>query len=510
MRIAPVLLNNNYSILKKSNDKFKSNHSIDFVDKKLNFFEIGSISNVSFGVRPAPPVYLIDKDLNCTLFSKQSDLAKTLGVTPQRLNGCLNGRHPEIDGNVIVYHHQVEKELEDGTSIIDKKKVAEIYNKRTQPRAVYTMDYLGGLKKYDSQSKIPSQKGLFVIAASEVESFDDDGKLILNKKKIAEGVISSPNYFAIYCCDENGTLTKYENQSVFAREKGISKASVGSAISGRIKSLCGLNIIPAISIEIVTDDGEIVVDKQKMIDYLSINAKNEKAVYIVSPNLEFKRYDTRKDLAEQNGMNYSSVLQTSRNVTPTGDYIVPASDIEDYDDNFQLVVNNSKLAKIVSERLSSEALYTIDVDMNLKKYDDIGSVAKALDRKPSTIRTSLWKPELHKSVSDKVVVRASEIEIIDEDGNISIDKKKVSKLVQDRLCKNAVYLVDKNGVCKKFRNRFSAASEYGYNASSSQNVRINGYLLVDASDIEDISEDGSISLNQNKILEYAKKSKSSF
>ena len=204
------------------------------------------------------------------------------------------------------------------------------------------------------------------------------------------------------------------------------------------------------------------------------------------------------------------MLKTSRNVTQNGDYIIEASEIEDFDDKFQLVVNKSKLAKLVAERLSSETIYAIDVDMNVEKYDDIDSAAIALNRKPATLRTTLWKPELHKSVSDRVVVRASEIEFIDKDGNVSIDMKKVSRLVQERLCKNAVYLIDDKGQCKKFRNRFAAARHYGASASSSQNVRINGYLIVDANLIEEVNKDGSISLNQDKIFEYAKNSKASF
>lgn len=510
MRIIPINIKNNFFLPNKVNRKQEQDNSFCSQVSSARSFDVQMLSNLSFGARPAPPVYLIDENLNCTLYSKQSELAKELGVTPQRVSGCLNGKRSEIDGRVIVYNHQVERKLDDGTTVLDKKKVAQIYNQRTQPRSVYAMDYLGNITKYESINKIKSTKGLFILPAKSVETFDDDGQLILNKKKIALNMLSNPNYFAIYARDRDGKLTKHESQSAFAQKIGVSGASVGAAASGRIRNLCGYNIIPATIVETITDDGDIIVDKQKMIDYLSKNVRDEKVVYTVSPNLEYKRYDSKKELAKTIGLDYSSMLKTSRSVTPNGDYIIEASDIEDYEDSFQLVVNKSKLAKIVAEKISSEALYVIDINMNLEKYDDLESVAGALNRKVATIRTTLWNPNIHKSVSDRVIVRASEIEIIDEEGNVSIDKKKVTKLVQERLSRNAVYLVDENGVCKKYKNKFAAAKAYGGSAGSSQNVRINGYTIVDASSIEEILEDGSISLNQEKVYECSKMSKASF
>ena len=332
----------------------------------------------------------------------------------------------------------------------------------------------------------------------------------LDRRKISLNVLNNPNYLAVYSRDENGILTKYENQSAFAKEQGISTVSVSAAVLGRLKTVCGFNLIPAVKIETVSESGEIIVDKQKVIDYLSENIRDEKVVYTVSPKLEYKRYASKKELAEKNGMNYSSMIKTSRTVTPNGDYIIEAGKIEDYDDSLQLVVNKSKLAKLVAERISNEKICVIDINMNIEEYENLESVAVALERKVPTIRTTLWNPDIHKSVADRVVVRASEIEIIDENGNVSIDRKKVAKLVRDRLCKSAVYLVDDKGQCKKYKNRFSAASAYGCSPSASQNVRINGYVLVDASLIEEIEEDGSITLNQEKIAEYAKISNASF
>lgn len=510
MRITPINIKNNFFMPKQVTRKQEHDKSFCFSADSAKNIDVQMLLNLSFGARPAPPVYLIDKNLNCTLYSKQSELAKELGVTPQRVSGCLNGKRSEVEGRVIVYNHQVEKTLDDGTTVIDKKKVAQIYNQRTQPRAVYAIDYLGNITKYSSMNEIESKKGLFILPAKSVETFDDAGQLLVNKKKIALNMLNDPNYFAIYTRDKDGNLTKHESQSAFAQKIGVSGASVGAAASGRIRNLCGYNIIPATMVETVTDDGEIIVDKQKMIDYLSKNSRNEKVVYTVSPNFEYKRYDSKKELARKIGLDYSSMIKTSRSVTPNGDYIVESSAIEEYDDKFQLVVNKSKLAKIVAERVSQEAIYVIDIDMNVEKYDNLNSAADALERKPSTLKMTLWNPELHKSVADRVVVRASEIEIIDENGGISINRKKVANLVQQRLCKDAVYLIDNNGRCKKFRNKFAAAKEYGCSASSSQNVRINGFVIVEADMIETILDDGSISLNQEKVVEYSKMSKSSF
>ena len=185
MRITSISMKNNFSFQKKNISIIEKNNQYEFSQFSSRCLEFQALSNISFGVRPAPPIYLIDSDLNCKLYSRQSELAKELGVSPQRVSGCLNGRRSEIEGKIIVYNHQVEKKLDDGTSVLDKKKVAEIYNQRINPRTVYAMDYLGNVTKYENINKIESTKGLFIIPACDVESFDENGQLILDKKKIA-------------------------------------------------------------------------------------------------------------------------------------------------------------------------------------------------------------------------------------------------------------------------------------------------------------------------------------
>ena len=143
MRISPILTNHIEINLAKIQQTQTLNNNLN--EFSLNYAEalkVYSLSGVSFTGKHIS-VYKIDKDLNCTYYDKQSTLTRELGVSPQSVSACLSGRQPTIDGFVIAYPDDIEVNSDNETRIIDKKKVAELYNKRINPSAVYSVDYDG-------------------------------------------------------------------------------------------------------------------------------------------------------------------------------------------------------------------------------------------------------------------------------------------------------------------------------------------------------------------------------
>lgn len=510
MRITPIFTKNNFSFQKKINSKVNYNVSSDILSNNQRLDKMQPLFNISFGARPAPPVYLIDKNLNCTLFSKQSELAKKLGVSPQRIQGCINGRNPSVDDNVVVYHYQIEKELDDGSRVIDKKKVAELYNRRLNPNSVYAVDYKGDFSYFHKKSDIDSKKGFVIVSASDVESFDDNGEKVIDRKKLSETLIQHPQYSAVYAFDRQSNFVKYKNQADYAAKNGVTTTAVSNAVIKQNRTVNGEYIIPAKEIEKVLDDGTIAIDRNRLAIYFDKKYKpSETRRYTVSEDMQLTMYETSKELAASTGINYATLIHTPDRLTPNGEYIIPASEIEEIAEDGVFEVNQTKLYRAVWERSLEDAVYTIDIDYNIKRHKNKKAVSEALNRSEKTIDSVLYEDGVHQTVADNVVVKASEIESMDDTGNIIIDRKKVTELVQKKLCPRAVYIVAKDGQCKKFKNRFVLAKEFGV-PHSRGNLRINGFAVVDAKYLEEINEDGSISLNQEMVSFYASHSKNTF
>lgn len=510
MRITPILFNNGNSVLRYSKEmKPVLQNNIEFSRDYANCVKAQAISSFAFGRKPSP-IYKIDENLNCTYYEKQTDLANELDVSPQDISAGLVGRRSNINGFVFARPEQIETQLKEGGVEIDKKKVAELYFSKTQPNAVYAVDYMGNYQKYPKLSAMKSKKGLLIVKASDIESFDKNGQLVLNRKELSTRLIQDPIYNAIYAFDRQGNITKYENQAEYAKKKGVSDTAVYNALQKQNRMVQGEQLVPAKEVEKVLKDGTITIDDDKLIDYFSKKYHpSSTRRYTVTENLQLTRYETIKELTACTGMNYDTFVRMPDRLTPNGEYIIPASEIEEIGLNGQFVVNQTKLSRALWDRTSQDFIYTIDINGNMEKHKDVKQAAQALNRAEQTLYSVLYEDGIHQSVAGKVVVRACDIESMDENGNIIIDRRKVTELIQKKLCPNAVYLVDKNGRCKKYKNRFAMANELGV-PQSRGNLRINGFAIVDAKYIEEINDDGFITLNPDKVAFYAKHSKASF
>ena len=510
MRISPISYNNiNGTINNKNHNQSINKNDLEFSKDYAESIKSQILSFVSFSGKSVP-VYKIDKDLNCTYYEKQSELTKELGESPQAISACLSGRRSNIDGIVLAYPNEITTKLKDGSVGISKKKVAELYNRRLNPNSVYAVDYKGDFSYFHKKSDIDSKRGFVIVRASEVESFDDNGEKVIDRKKLSETLIQHPQYSAVYGFDRQSNFVKYRNQADYAEKNGVTTTAVSNAVVKQNRTVNGEYVIPAKEIEKVLDDGTIAIDDEKLIDYFSKKYHpSPTRRYTVTENLQLTKYETIKELTACTGMNYDTFVRMPNRLTPNGEYIIPASEIEEIGLNGQFVVNQTKLSRALWERTSQDSIYTIDINGKMEKHKDVKQAAQALNRAEQTLYSVLYEDGIHQAVAGKVVVRACDIESMDENGNIIIDRRKVTELIQKKLCPSAVYLVDQNGRCKKYKNRFVMANELGV-PHSRGNLRINGFAIVDAKYIEEINDDGFITLNPDKVAFYAKHSKASF
>ena len=87
--------------------------------------------------------------------------------------------------------------------------------------AVYAVDYKGDFSYFHKKSDIDSKKGFVIVSASDVESFDDNGEKIIDRKKLSETLIQHPQYSAVYGFDRQSNFVKYRNQADYAEKNGI-------------------------------------------------------------------------------------------------------------------------------------------------------------------------------------------------------------------------------------------------------------------------------------------------
>ena len=190
--------------------------------------------------------------------------------------------------------------------------------------------------------------------------------------------------------------------------------------------------------------------------------------------------------------------------------IVPANEIEIIDDNLEVQIDNKKINEIRKKMymlLNKNALYAIDTDGNYQKYKNLSEAAAKTGMTLMTINNILSDRE-RKVKTDYIFMPANEVETMDEDCNIIVDKKAIYTEYQRRwhhYKRKTVYVINSKGEYQKFKNRQEAAKQLGLNGhnTSSRSVSKKGeateYIIISASSLETIDEDGNIIINKGLI-----------
>lgn len=127
---------------------------------------------------------------------------------------------------------------------------------------------------YDGETKTIA--GYTIVKASKVETIREDGSIIVEPKKIQQVLSSKPIETALYAVDESGTQMKFANQTALAEGLGCSRVAVYNVISGKKKKVKGYYILSADDVEIRKKDGTRQYDKRKALSL--IKKMNEPAV----------------------------------------------------------------------------------------------------------------------------------------------------------------------------------------------------------------------------------------
>ncbi len=233
-----------------------------------------------------------------------------------------------------------------------------------------------------------------------------------------------------------------------------------------------------------------------------------KPFYAINKDAELSLFTSRTQAAQTLGISDSSIrlcLNGKQNISHNHIF-VNAEDLLSTDEDGNKVIDPVKL-NFAMLKFDTNPVYAIQEDGNYKRYhsireaqDDIGcsqgQISRNINNKDKVTYGYVFKP-------------SSEIEIIDENGEIHVDKDLLKKAML-KFDKSPLYVINGDGTYERYRSRKEAAENI---FTSLQNIAVklfrqttsNDQIFVNAGEIETIDDDGTIHADKEKISEYVKK-----
>ena len=355
---------------------FNNNHAQALKNQRLY--------NIAFKGGKQEEIYAIDEELNCRKFRNQKIAAQALGMEKSiaAISSCITGRRNKGNRLYFVKASEVETENENGEKILDLEKVKNAINKRKPIRAIYAIDKYGNYQKFDSQ----------VIAAKEL---DLNVSLIQVGRNLRSDGIFSDSYTFVYPEE----------------------------------------------IEEVDEQGKVFVSEKKVKEHIdSIEAKMG-YFYAIDKDGYYKKYKQKKEAAADLGLHSNtsniSYCLSGKTRTAGGFIFVLPEAIETTDKNGNKVVDIALVQQLIEERFSNpNAIYSIDKFGNYKKFEKSSDAIKELGFPEQTGCISQCINGNQKSTHGYTFVKATEVEIKDENGTVTVDKNKIEEITTSRFQKH--------------------------------------------------------------------------
>ena len=241
-------------------------------------------------------------------------------------------------------------------------------------------------------------------------------------------------------------------------------------------------------------------------DNLYINfgsQKKNQPVYAVDAYKNVQRFETRKEAATALGVSptiISGVLQGQLNRTGNYTFLSP-EEIERVDDDGNIKIDAKKLEEAKNKIVT--AIYVIDKHKNYIRYETQKEASLSLGVATGNISRCLLTAG---KSNGYVFVSATEVEKVDEKGNVVIDVEKIEKLSAKLTEDEAIYVLDEKGGFQRFNTINETAEATGVNPAD-LTKGFNGFkkvigknTFVKAKNLETKKVDGSFVLDEDKLI----------
>ncbi len=321
----------------------------------------------------------------------------------------------------------------------------------------------------------------------------------------------------VYAVDSKGNYQRYNSKTEAAEKLNITTADVNRASIKRFHKAKGYMFIPASDVEVVSDNGEIAVYKQKMDEIIAYKTLNRE-IYAIDKNGNYKKFPSQAEASKQLGIERRAISSaiSGNNRTAQGYFFTYADKIESKDNNGNAVVDDEKIKELICDK-PLHPIYAIDKQGNFKKFSNQFEAAQNLGI--SRQRISQVLSSATSSCGGYYIVPADEIETKNEEGKVSIDKTKIENLLAEKriLARyrsagtvKKIYAIDSNGNYRKFDSRQIASETLGIPVSTIGNVVIgcqktsHGLIFVNASEIEKVGENHEFVVDDEKLKKILK------
>lgn len=430
-----------YNKLQKTNSipaTFNSRpHSSNYMGLSLNqanAVKVQALYSQSFGKKENYPVYAIDIDGNAIKFDSRKDISDKLGIKGNAISNCLNGHLKKTDNYVFVKAADIEVQNNDGTVSLKPDVLKEFREiLRTQ---IYAIDADGNILKFHSRKEAEDKLNL-------------DGPSIT------------------HCL--NGAVNKVGNYT-FVRAKDLEKED---------------------------ENGRYVIDEKKKSELLK---RFKTAVYVFSQDGKFKKFNSPKQLEESYSLTPATVrkcLSNPKKKTGLGFAYARATDVEKYDENGNLVLNQGLIKSKVSD-LKKPKIYAIDSHGNYRVFKSRKEAAEILGVDAPSI-THCIKGKISQTGG---YAFASAKDIEDIDATPDTINAKVKEIFESAGNKSSVYAINpKTGETVIYKNAREAAIELNLDPSSvykcvkGEQKTIGGLIFARCYDLQKLNADGQYVLD---------------
>ncbi len=510
--------------------------------------EVKKILNNKSKQNRAHQVYSVDKDGNSRKFSSVKEAGEKLGLKNNNIYANLNGTIKYYKNYVFVYANDLEIKDENGNISIDTNKINEakkILNNKTRYRGgrnIYLINTKKQIRKYDNFESAAKETGLStsvilnclsgqskfageyaVELAQDIEIKNQDGTKSLNEEKIAQIAKELNDYLSkrngekqVYIIDKSGNYRKCLSRKSAAEHLGTQYTNIINNINGVTKTVNGHICIPAKDIEVRDKNGQFMgVNQQKLKDAVAVlnptkkvkSVKSDKKpkgipVYIVKDINDYKRYNSILEASK--ALNISNATLKNHMVSSNSNfeygYCVYASDIETKRADGKTVVDKSKLYNLIKASYKNDDIYIIDVNGFYRKFKYIDEIRQKLGISPITVERKLnGEPG---SRTKYFCIKASDVDFIDDNLNLTLDKRKMAKKINElkgpkkqelpdkKQKSHEIYAIDEDGNYKLYSGITEAANKLWIKPWEISNCLggivpdVDGYKFVKASDVD--------------------------
>ena len=284
--------------------------------------------------------------------------------------------------------------------------------------------------------------GYFIVNADEIESTDDDGKIVVKQKDIDRIVEYRTLKREIYAIDKNGNYLKFPSQSVASEELGVDRRAITNVVTGKRRIAKGYYFTLASKVESKDEHGNIFVDKDKVNKV--IEDKPLHPIYAIDRQGNYIKFSNQKEAAlelKTSRQRISQVLD-SNNSTCAGYYFVPASKVESKDEDGKTIIDKAKIEEMLVKKAiltrsrsagKIKRVYAIDSKGNYRKFASKKEASDKLGISVNTIAATVVG--IQKTTQGLTFVNADQIEIKNKNREISIDTAKLEEITKERFPK---------------------------------------------------------------------------